>query len=255
MCSPLGELGRLREVETLCEADPVEQILDSHTRGDWYYQHAALHLAKGDPERALPYAEAMLEFGERTHDAHHKAGGFLQLGRVFALQGRFVEATDALEAGQRIGEEFRTHRNFEAHLLAILARAYFGHGNVARARETAERAITVAQTRGNRVYEAIAWIELARALQASEAKDEPVVDALGRAASLIHETGALLYAPEVHEPRAELARRHRDDRSRERELREAHRLSTEMGATGHAARLARELEELRAPGDPREESA
>jgi hypothetical protein len=32
------------------------------------------------------------------------------------------------------------------------------------------------------------------------------------------------------------------DSARERELREAHRLYTEMGATGHAQRLARELE-------------
>ncbi len=244
MCSALWELGRLREAETLFEADPLEQILDSNTRGDWYVRRAALHSAKGDPERALQYAEALLEFGERTHNAQHRAHGFLQLGRVFALQGRFGEAIDALEAGQRIGDEFRTNRQFEALLLAILARAYLGHGNVTRARETAERAIAVAQTRGSRHYEALAWIELARALQASDAEDQPVVDALERADSLIHETGALLYAPEVHEQRADLARRHGDERSRERELREAHRLYSEMGATGHADRLARELEHL-----------
>ena len=35
-----------------------------------------------------------------------------------------------------------------------------------------------------------------------------------------------------------------DDATQERELREAHRLYTEMGATGHAERLARELAEL-----------
>jgi hypothetical protein len=39
----------------------------------------------------------------------------------------------------------------------------------------------------------------------------------------------------------ELAHLIGDDASRERELREAHRLYTEMGATGHAERLAREL--------------
>ena len=32
-----------------------------------------------------------------------------------------------------------------------------------------------------------------------------------------------------------------DDATRERELREAHRLFTEIGATGHAERIAKEL--------------
>ena len=49
------------------------------------------------------------------------------------------------------------------------------------------------------------------------------------------------YRPSLHEERAELARRSGDAPTRDRELREAHRLYTEMGATGHAERLAKEL--------------
>ncbi len=49
-------------------------------------------------------------------------------------------------------------------------------------------------------------------------------------------------APPVHEQRAELAQRGGDVAIAERELREAHRLFTEMGARGHAERVARELE-------------
>jgi len=47
--------------------------------------------------------------------------------------------------------------------------------------------------------------------------------------------------PFIHVERAELGRLLSDEAAWERELREALRLSTEMGATGHAARLAREL--------------
>jgi hypothetical protein len=42
---------------------------------------------------------------------------------------------------------------------------------------------------------------------------------------------------------AELARLTGDEEGRQRELREAHRLFTEMGAAAHAARLAPKLEE------------
>jgi hypothetical protein len=47
--------------------------------------------------------------------------------------------------------------------------------------------------------------------------------------------------PVVHEVAAELARVLGDDATREHELREVHRLSTETGATEHAERTAREL--------------
>ncbi len=59
---------------------------------------------------------------------------------------------------------------------------------------------------------------------------------------LIDEHGIRLFAPTLHERRAQLSGVLREDASRERELREAHRLYTEMGATGHAERVAGELE-------------
>ena len=68
---------------------------------------------------------------------------------------------------------------------------------------------------------------------------EEVADLLARAAKLIEETGATAYQPHVHRARAELAELLGDDT--QRELREARRLFTDMGATGHAERLATEL--------------
>jgi hypothetical protein len=70
---------------------------------------------------------------------------------------------------------------------------------------------------------------------------------LGRAAELIEEFGARVYRPQICEERAELARLRGGDATYQRHLREAHRLYTEMGATGHAERLARELAELQTP--------
>ena len=53
--------------------------------------------------------------------------------------------------------------------------------------------------------------------------------------------GARPFEAQIHEVSAELAALPGDAADRERELREAHRLYTEMGATGHAERLLGEL--------------
>jgi len=59
--------------------------------------------------------------------------------------------------------------------------------------------------------------------------------------ALIDSRGIEGIRPELHESRAELARVLGDDAAALHELREAHRLNAAMGASGHAARLAREL--------------
>ena len=65
--------------------------------------------------------------------------------------------------------------------------------------------------------------------------------ALRDAMALVEATEARAYAPFVHVERAALARLLGDETTRERELREAHRLFTEMGATARAEQVAREL--------------
>ncbi len=64
---------------------------------------------------------------------------------------------------------------------------------------------------------------------------------MDHAEQLVAETGARLHAPDIHLVRAELARLRNDDELHTADLREAHRLFTEMDATGHAKRVAREL--------------
>jgi hypothetical protein len=68
-----------------------------------------------------------------------------------------------------------------------------------------------------------------------------IQSALSEAQALVEETGGRSREPLIHEERAELARLTGDDATYQRELREAHRLFTEMGATGHAERVGREL--------------
>jgi len=58
---------------------------------------------------------------------------------------------------------------------------------------------------------------------------------------LVEETGARSLEPFIRIELAELARLTGDEETRHRELREAHRLFTEMGAPLQAAKLAPEL--------------
>ena len=54
-------------------------------------------------------------------------------------------------------------------------------------------------------------------------------------------SGAKSYEPFLHVERAELARLTGDEATRQRELGEAHRQFTEMGATARAEQMAKEL--------------
>ncbi len=76
--------------------------------------------------------------------------------------------------------------------------------------------------------------------EGAPAKNE-VQRLLDESAALIDEHGILLFAPTLHERRAQLAGLLGDHAGCTDHLREAHHLYTEMGAVGHAERVAREL--------------
>jgi hypothetical protein len=59
--------------------------------------------------------------------------------------------------------------------------------------------------------------------------------------ALVEATGARAFVPFIHVERAALAHLLGDEAVRERELHEAHRLFTEMGALVRAEQVAREL--------------
>ena len=139
--------------------------------------------------------------------------------------------------GQRIA------LHFEGNLLEQLADAYLGVGDLERARVVAEVAIAHAHRGGILAYLPGGYLALARVLraQAGVAAREQIEQALADAEKAVTELKNSAQTPRIHEERAELARLLSDDATCKRELREAHRLFVEMGATGHAERLAKEL--------------
>ncbi len=113
-------------------------------------------------------------------------------------------------------------------------------GNLDEARAAAERAVEHGHGGGYWVIEPC--ITLARVLRVSEgaAAADAIEAQLRRAKAGIERYGHALLTPFLSEESAHLARLVGDEEGCQRHYREAHRLYTEMGATGHAVRVARE---------------
>ena len=114
-----------------------------------------------------------------------------------------------------------------------LAESYLGAGDAELARARAEEALALAQQRETLTQEIDAQLAVARVRRRAEGLSaRPAIEAaLERALALVRETGARGFEPHVYLERAELARLSGDETTRQRELREAHRLFLEIGAT------------------------
>ena len=163
------------------------------------------------------------------------------------------EWADALEVAGRlrsIVEETQIGLELESLVLMGFSEAHLGRGDVAAAREAAEKAVGLTRSHGLRLIELWAVTGLAQvALAEGESSAAEAEALLDRLEQLIEETGGTSSKPRLSEGRAELARIRGDDGACEQHLHEAHRLYTEMGARGHAERVAEVAAGARSPAD------
>jgi tetratricopeptide (TPR) repeat protein len=197
----------------------------------------------GHTEAALGHARHAVEIAEKIGSPFSRVVAYQILGEAHVLSEEWSQAAGLLERTLEIARQTRTALAEEAFVLATLAEAYLGVGDYKRARVTVDEAVAVARRRGTKYYECLAHPRRARVLLRTEgaAASGEIQAALKEAQRLVEETGGRSQEPFIHEGLAELARVTGDDATRQRELREAHRLFTEIGATGHAERLAKEL--------------
>jgi adenylate cyclase len=198
---------------------------------------------QGEPEAALTHAQQTLEIAERIGDSFSRAWAWFYLGLAERTRGEWRRAIEALERSRAIAREGRTGVEAEAYRLARLGESYLGLGEPERARALVQEGLEVAREQGHVAGEIHASLALARVLLGSADRAAPaqIESALARVLELTSETGAKAYEPLVHVELAELARLSGDQEGHQRELREAHRLFTEIGASGHTERLAVEL--------------
>ena len=224
---------RLKRAMQIGEAEAAPETLS------WLsYPRIELELLRGNSEEALRAGRHGLEQAERSGSRFDAVAGRCWLGQAHVAAGNWREAAELLESAAALAREQTTALDIILLASWALPSSHLGLGDVGRARALADAALEQCSAQAARVP--LCRVHLVRAAiaaadpQAQSGQAEADLDAAER---LVTETGANALLPQIHEGRAALA----VGAAREGCLREAHRLFTEMGATGHAERLAREL--------------
>jgi hypothetical protein len=183
-----------------------------------------------------------VDYAERSGNHNARIFAYFSLGRANVVNGAWHDALEVLEQALAIGRE-RQLQIFEGGVLATMAAAHVGLGDRAKALGLVEEAIAVSRRRGGRIWDFSAQLTRSRALRETrgvEATGE-IEATLAEAEAWLEMSGAKSYEPFLHVERAELARLTGDEAVRDRELREAHRLFSDIGAPIRAAEVAKEL--------------
>jgi class 3 adenylate cyclase/tetratricopeptide (TPR) repeat protein len=234
-------MGRMEEAQSLCDS-MLREAQTPHRRFMAQLSPGELALGRGDGPTAVARFQAALSMDESVARSEVVEAVFrTELGRAYLLNREWDQAIAAFDHVLSTIREQRIARYQEPLALAGLAFARLARGEIEEAHSNAEEAIRISQRQGTGAFEPFGQIAMARILIARGGPREKIEAALSCAAEVIGETGARWLLPTLCEVRAELARASGDDAASERELREAHRLYVEMGATGHAERVAREL--------------
>jgi tetratricopeptide (TPR) repeat protein len=221
------------------EQGDVETVGWTHSFSAWLAYFA------GEPDAVYAHAQQLVEIAERIGDSFSRSWAWLWLGWAQLRRGELAHAIESLERSLSISREHRSGVEGDAIRLAALAESYLGVGEPAKARALVEEAIASATEGRSQLHQEIdARLAQARILRTSgdEAEWPEAERALARALEVVRTIGENGYKPLIHVELAELAGAMGDEEGRQRELREAHRQFTENGATGHADRLAGELE-------------
>jgi adenylate cyclase len=206
-------------------------------------EFASLAEFRGDADEALAQARRALDLAENTGSLTNHVTTRSSLCLAQLANAQWVGAIESGRESLEILRTIRTAQWLEPRLLAQLAEAHLGAGDLLHARAHAEEALHVAGAKGARLFEIEGRLALARVLLAAEGADagEAIRDHLAVALERIESCGGRAFEPRVHQELGRLARALGDEPGARRELGLAQRLFLAMGAKAHADRLAAEL--------------
>jgi len=242
---PLGLLGRFDEADgALRQGIEIAREYGDLELLSWGLGLRVAHGEwSGETATALASARQSVEIAERAGLPLFLSFALAFLADAFRLGQCYPEAREAYQKALGLIHTKRVALTWKPYVVsgqALVESALGGHEEaIAQARSALEESVKG----GNRFGEGFARLTLARVLLATgdPVLHEKVERAVEPAEALCQETGMRVQLPPLLEVRAALAERRGSLQEARRKLREAHRLYTEMGATGHAERLAREL--------------
>jgi adenylate cyclase len=242
----LIEVGRLRDAasDLACVCELARAHGEVENLGFALAVYAHLGRITGDAQTALENARRGVEVAEKIDSNYSRVWCYGALGTAYLVSEEWHEAAVAFERALAIARDTRTGVWLEAGILPRLAEAQLGCGQPGPARATAEEAVRIARERSGRHFECEAHLALARVLLATEglAARDTIERTLGRALSLVGETGGKALEPFIRVELGNLARLAGDEATGLRELREAQRLFVEMDAPIRAEQVAKELQ-------------
>lgn len=193
----------------------------------------------GDGVAAMQYARAQVEYAERIGSPALRAGAYDSLGIAQLLRGEWEDAVRSLETALAIARETGTFLQAEALVMANMADAYRGCGDLDRAISVAREAVEVARTRRTRMHECRADLFLGRALLARGGENDllEAERALADAMTIVVKTEARAYEPYVRTELAALAAARGDEPVRRREIARAAALFRDIGAESRAVEV------------------
>ncbi len=212
----------------------TDLVLNAHQ------QLSMLADTRGDAETALQHAARALESAERLDTPGARVAAYHTLSRAHALGKRWAESAEAAEKAYEIARSHRTGMALASGFFPSLVDAYRALGNFERAFEVLADGLNPAWglPQGRLL---IAKARLLASTRGRSAADE-IQQVLDEAQADVDRTGWRIYRPSVLMERARLAQLLGNREERLQLLQKAHSLFLEMGATGHAERVARELE-------------
>ena len=241
----LAWTGRLDEAEQLSlrcleAARQGEQIETIGAANAWRGQ---VLFARGHLQEALRHGRGALEIADRIDVSISRVAARLSCGHVASFLGLWPEA----ERWGREGIEIiRTHRvgmMWETMMLTFWAEGSAGMGEIARAQELIAETLLKCESFSPRNATVRAHLGQARVLRCASvtAHAEAITAAFQTAEQLAREIGYAAILPWISEERAALALAFGDSGQHRARLEEARRLYEQIGATGHAERLAKQL--------------
>ena len=205
---------------------------------------ALLEYTCGRTESGLEHGRRSLDIAEKLDNEASRMAAYAALGLANLVEGQPAAARDAFRESATIARDRRVVRALLPLVLAGLAEAHLALGEPTEAVATAREGIDLGSAGGCLYNEALAQLALAAALLATDCvvSRAEIESALERAEHLVASIEGRALSPRILELRGRLAAAVGDAPSSDRTFREALDLYRAIGATGHAERLARELD-------------